>query len=155
MEIAKQANAVVKKAVEIFKESDKDAAVRFETVNTIFNNASGMTNGNAYCEAMLKGWMVSQANNAVFNLWRKGLMTSEIEEAYRELPSTEEAVKEYDEYEDDAKKIAEEIEEQRRAFMEKQQGIDIFKAILNGMSKEQAEAQYEEYKKKLSQATQG
>lgn len=155
MEIAKQANAVVKKAVEIFKESDKDAAVRFETVNTIFNNASGMTNGNAYCEAMLKGWMVSQANNAVFNLWRKGLMTSEIEEAYRELPSTEEAVKEYDEYEDEAKKIAEEIEDQRRAFMEKQQGIDIFKAILNGMSKEQAEAQYEEYKKKLSQATQG
>lgn len=149
METAKAANALIRDALALLTD-EKDIA-RFAPVPEIFNNAAGMTNGNEYCEAMLKGWMVSQANNIVFLLWRRGLLTAEIEEAYRKLPTTEEAVKDYDDFEDAAKKEAEAIEDQRKAFMDKQHTTDIFKAVLNGMSKEKAEAQYEEYKKQMSQ----
>lgn len=149
METAKEANAVIRDALALLTD-EKDIA-RFAPVLEIFNNAAGMVNGNEYCEAMLKGWMVSQANNIVFLLWRRGIMTPEIEEAYRKLPTTEEAVKDYDDFEDAAKKEAEAIEDQRKAYMDKQHTTDIFKAVLNGMSKEKAEAQYEEYKKQMSQ----
>ena len=149
METAKAANALIRDALALLTD-EKDIA-RFAPVLEIFNNAAGMTNGNEYCEAMLKGWMVSQANNIVFLLWRRGLLTAEIDEAYRKLPTTEEAVKDYDDFEDAAKKEAEAIEDQRKAFMDKQHTTDIFKAVLNGMSKEKAEAQYEEYKKQMSQ----
>ena len=149
METAKAANVLIRDALALLTD-EKDIA-RFAPVLEIFNNAAGMTNGNEYCEAMLKGWMVSQANNIVFLLWRRGLLTAEIEEAYRKLPTTEEAVKDYDDFEDAAKKEAEAIEAQRKAYMDKQHTTDIFKAVLNGMSKEKAEAQYEEYKKQMSQ----
>lgn len=153
METAKQANAIIRDAFALLTD-EKDIA-RFAPVKEIFNNAAGMVNGNEYCEAILKGWMVSQANNIVFLLWRRGIMTPEIEEAYRKLPSTEEAVKDYDDFEESVKKEAEALEEQRKAFAEKQRDIDIFKAVLNGMSKDKAEAEYDKYKEQLSQAMRG
>ena len=153
MDIAKQANSIIKDALALLTE--KEDLKRFSIVPEIFNNAAGMTNGNAYCEAMLKGWMVSQANNIIFLLWRRGILTPEIEAAYRALPTTEEAVKDYDTFEDEAKAEANAIEEQRKAYMEKQHEIDIFKAVLNGMSKEKAEAEYAKYKEQLAQAARG
>ena len=150
MEIAKQANALVKKAVE--KLTEENDIARFGGVNEIFNNAAGMVNGNAYCEAMLKGWMVSQANNVMFLLWRRGLLTEEDEKAYRELPSTEEAVKDFEEFEKKTAKEAEALEEQRKAFMEKQHETDIFKAVLNGMNKEQAEQEYSKLQQQIANA---
>lgn len=150
METAKQANAIIRDAFALL--TDKKDIERFGNIKEIFNNAAGMINGNEYCEAILKGWMVSQANNIVFLLWRRGLMTPEIEAAYRQLPSTEEAVKDYDDFEKAVKEEAEALEEQRKAFAEKQRDIDIFKAVLNGMSKDKAEAEYNKYKEQLARA---
>lgn len=150
MDIAKQANALVAKAVE--KLTDENDIARFSGVSEIFNNAAGMVNGNAYCEAMLKGWMVSQANNAMFLLWRRGLLSEEDEKAYRELPSTEEAVKDFEEFEKKTAKEAEALEEQRKAFVEKQHETDIFKAVLNGMSKDKAEEEYKKMQQQIAQA---
>ncbi len=150
METAKQANAIIRDAFALL--TDKKDIERFESIKEIFNNAAGMINGNEYCEAILKGWMVSQANNIVFLLWRRGIMTPEIEAAYRQLPSTEEAVKDYDDFEKAVKDEAEALEEQRKAFAEKQRDIDIFKAVLNGMSKDKAEAEYSKYKEQLARA---
>lgn len=149
METAKEANAIIRDAFALL--TDKKDIERFEPVKEIFNNAAGMINGNEYCEAILKAWMVSQANNIVFLLWRRGIMTPEIEAAYRKLPTTEEAVKDYDAFEDDMKKDAEAIEDQRKEFAAKQHDIDIFKAVLNGMPKEKAEAEYNKFKEQIAQ----
>ena len=153
METAKQANAIIRDAFALL--TDKKDIERFEPIKEIFNNAAGMVNGNEYCEAILKGWMVSQANNIVFLLWRRGIMTPEIEEAYRKLPTTEEAVKEFDEFEKGVQDEANALEEQRKAFAEKQHEIDIFKAVLNGMSKDKAEAEYEKYKAQIAKTMRG
>ena len=155
MEDAKAANAIIRDGFALLTvEAD---IKRFEPIKEIFTTASGMLTGDDkdYKTAALKAWMVSQANNMAFLLWRRGIMTPEIEAAYRALPSTEEAVKDYDAFEDEMKAEADKLEESRKEFAEKQHGIDIFKAVLNGMSKQQAEAEYEKYKAQIAKAMRG
>lgn len=151
METAKQANQLIKKALEIL--TDENDLAHFSNVPEIFNNASGMVNGDEYCEAMLKGWMVSQANNVMFLLWRRGLLTKELEDEYRELPSTEEAVKDFDGFEKANAEKANELEAARKEFMDAQHKTDIFKAILNGMSKEKAEEEYAKMQAQIEAAS--
>ena len=151
METAKQANQLIKKALEIL--TDENDLAHFSNVPEIFNNASGMVNGNEYCEAMLKGWMVSQANNIMFLLWRRGLLTQELETEYRELPSTEEAVKDFEGFEKANAEKANELEAARKEFMDAQHKTDIFKAVLNGMSKEKAEEEYAKMQAQIEAAS--
>lgn len=151
METAKQANQLIKKALEIL--TDENDLAHFSNVPEIFNNASGMVNGDEYCEAMLKGWMVSQANNVMFLLWRRGLLTQELEDEYRELPSTEEAVKDFEGFEKANAEKANELEAARKEFMDAQHKTDIFKAILNGMSKEKAEEEYAKMQAQIEAAS--
>lgn len=153
MDVAKQANQIIKAAIE--KMTDKNDLARFSSIPKIFNDASGALEGDERNAALLKGWMVSQANNAVFLLWRRGILTPEIEEEYRKLPSTEEAVKDYEGFEEADKKVADKLEEERREYMEDQHKLDIFKAILNGIPKDKAEAKYKEYQDKMAQVAQG
>ena len=150
METAKQANAIVRDALALL--TDENDIARFKPVQEIFNNAAGMVNGDAYCEAILKGWMVSQANNIVFLLWRRNILTPEIEAAYRALPSTEEAVADFDAFEKEKANKAAALEAQRKEFAEEQRISDIFKAVLNGMSKDKAEAEYDKYTEQLKAA---
>lgn len=150
METAKQANQLIKKALEIL--TDENDLAHFSNVPEIFNNASGMVNGDEYCEAMLKGWMVSQANNIMFLLWRRGLLTKELEDEYREMPSTEEAVKDFEGFEKANAEKANELEAARKEFMDAQHKTDIFKAILNGMSKEKAEEEYAKMQAQIESA---
>lgn len=151
METAKQANQLIKKALEIL--TDENDLAHFSNVPEIFNNASGMVNGDEYCEAMLKGWMVSQANNVMFLLWRRGLLTKELEDDYRELPSTEEAVKDFEGFEKANAEKANELEAARKEFMDAQHKTDIFKAVLNGMSKEKAEEEYAKMQAQIEAAS--
>lgn len=151
METAKQANQLIKKALEIL--TDENDLAHFSNVPEIFNNASGMVNGDEYCEAMLKGWMVSQANNVMFLLWRRGLLNQELEDEYRELPSTEEAVKDFEGFEKANAEKANELEAARKEFMDAQHKTDIFKAILNGMSKEKAEEEYAKMQAQIEAAS--
>ena len=151
METAKQANQLIKKALEIL--TDENDLAHFSNVPEIFNNASGMVNGDEYCEAMLKGWMVSQANNVMFLLWRRGLLTKELEDEYRELPSTEEAVKDFDGFEKANTEKANELEAASKEFMDAQHKTDIFKAVLNGMSKEKAEEEYAKMQAQIEAAS--
>lgn len=151
METAKQANQLIKKALEIL--TDENDLAHFSNVPEIFNNASGMVNGDEYCEAMLKGWMVSQANNIMFLLWRRNLLTLEIEDEYRKLPSTEEAVKDFEGFEKANAEKANELEAARKEFMDAQHKTDIFKAVLNGMSKEKAEEEYAKMQAQIEAAS--
>lgn len=153
MDVAKQANQIIKKVLE--KLTDENDIARFSNIPEIFNNAAGMVNGNAINEALLKTWMVSEATNAVFLLWRRNIEHADIEKEWRELPTTDELAKEYEALLAEDKKIADDIEAQRRKYMDGQHELDIFKAVLNGVPKEKAEAQYEEYKKKVAESIKG
>lgn len=149
MDVAKQANQVIKDSIALM---DENGVKYFENLPEIFNNASGMVNGNEKAEALLKGWMVSQASQAVFYLWRRGTLTKEVEEAFRALPLTEEAVADWESFEKADQKVADELEEKRKEYMNGQHEIDIFKAVLNGVPKEKAEAKYNEYQQQIARA---
>ena len=150
MDVAKQANKIIKEVLE--KLTDEKDIARFKDIPEIFNNAAGMVNGNKINEALLNVWMLSEATNAVFLLWRRGIEHDEVEKELRKLPSTDEVAAIYEKAQESDKKEAKELEQRRRAYMDKQHELDIFKAVLNGESKERAEAKYEEYKKKLAQS---
>ena len=151
MDTAKAANKIIKEAVALLTE--KDDIARFAPIDKLFNDAAGAVNGDATNEALLKGWMVSQANNAVFLLWRRGILTDEIEKEYRALPTTEEALVDYNNLMAEDKKKADALEAQRREYVEGQHKLDIFKSILNGVPAEEAEKQYQAYQKKMAEAT--
>lgn len=153
-EIAKQANQIVKKVLERLetvptKEADFN---NFKDVPTICNNASGMINGDERKDALLDAWMVSQATNAVFLLWRRGIDHEDIAEEWRKLPATDDVAQHYEDTLKADKEIADELEDKRRDFMSRQHELDIFKAVLNGQTKEEAEARYQEYQNKVAKS---
>lgn len=152
--VAKKANQIVKEVLAKLeatptKEADFN---NFKDVPEIFNNASGMLEGNKTNIALLNLWMTSQATNAVFLLWRRGVERADIEKEWRELPTTDELMDAYNALLDEDRKEAEKLEAERRVYMEGQRKLDIFKAILNGLSKEEAEAKQKEYQDKLAKS---
>ena len=149
-EIAKQANQIVKKVLERLTEP-RDIE-NFEDVPTIFNNASGMINDDERKAALLDAWMVSQATNAVFLLWRRGIKHDDIEKAWRELPTTDTVAQHYEDLLKKDNEVAGRLEAERRDFMQHQHELDIFKAVLNGQTKEEAEARYQEYQNKVAKS---
>ena len=150
MEEAKQANQIVKEV--LTRLTDENDIARFAQIPEIFNNAAGMIDGNPINEALLKTWIISEATNAVFLLWRRGIKHDDIEAEWRKLPTTDEMAAEYNALLEPDKREAEELEARRRAYMEKQHVLDIFKAVLNGTPKEEAERKYKEYQEKLAQS---
>jgi len=152
--VAKKANQIVKDVLARLETAPTREADfnNFKDVPEIFNNAAGMLEGNATNIALLNLWMTSQATNAVFLLWRRGIEHADIEKEWRELPATDELMDTYNALLDEDRKEAEKIEAERRVYMEGQRKLDIFKAILNGLSKEEAEAKQKEYQEKLAKS---
>lgn len=152
--VAKKANQIVKKVLERLetvptKEADFN---NFKDVPEIFNNAAGQLEKNPINIALLNLWMTSQATNAVFLLWRRGIKHEDIAAEWRELPSTYELMDAYNALLAEDRKVAEKLEAERRAYMDEQHKLDIFKAILNGMTKEQAEEKQKEYEDRLAKS---
>ena len=149
-EIAKQANQIVKVVLE--RLTEKRDIENFKDVPTIYNNASGMINDDERKAALLDAWMVSQATNAVFLLWRRGIKHDDIEKAWRELPTTDTVAQHYEDLLKKDNEVAGRLEAERRDFMQHQHELDIFKAVLNGQTKEEAEARYQEYQNKVAKS---
>lgn len=152
--VAKKANQIVKEVLARLetvptREADFN---NFKDVPEIFNNAAGMLEGNATNIALLNLWMTSQATNAVFLLWRRGIEHADIEKEWRELPTTDELMDPYNALLAEDRKEAERLEAERQVYMAGQSKLDIFKGILNGMTKEEAEAKQKEYQEKLAKA---
>lgn len=148
--VAKKANQIVKEVLE--RLTNKKDIDNFKDVPEIFNNASGMLEGNPTNIALLNLWMTSQATNSVFLLWRRGIEHADIEKEWRELPTTDELLDVYNALLDEDKKEAEKLEAERRTYMDGQHKLDIFKGVLNGLTKEQAEAKQKEYQDRLAKS---
>ena len=149
-EIAKQANQIIKTSLE--RLTEKRDIDNFKDVPEIYNNASGIINKDERKDALLDAWMLSQATNIVFLLWRRQIKHDDIEAEWRKLPTTDEVAQRYEDLLKEDNKIADKLEKERRAFMETQHELDIFKAVLNGESKENAEARYNKYQQKVAEA---
>lgn len=93
--------------------------------------------------------LVRTRNELTFLLFRNGLLTKELEERFRNLPPIEEAIERYKaytavrnaEYEEENKKMQSLASQERR--------MEVFKAVLSGMSKEDAEARQKQYEDQM------
>lgn len=116
-----------------------------------YKGAKKLLIGEREC-AFAAGWMVSMANNAVFLAYRRNVATPEIEAAYRKLPSTEAAMKDFDNFVNEDNEKAKALEAERRKFMEGQHGLDIVKSVFGGQSVEQAKEKLKEYQQAVAKS---
>lgn len=116
-----------------------------------YKGAKKLLIGEREC-AFAAGWMVSMANNAVFLAYRRNVATPEIEAAYRKLPSTEVAMKDFDKFMNDDNEKAKALEAERRKYMEEQHGLDIVKSVFGGQSVEQAKEKLKEYQQAVARS---
>ena len=99
--------------------------------------------------------LVQERNKLVFLLFRKGLLTEDLEKRFRELPPIEKAFEYYNEEKEKTNAVFEERNKQFAEFKKEQDKVEVFKAILNGMSAEDAEAKLKEYNEEMKKAVQG
>ena len=155
MDTIKAANKVIKEGIALLPdEAKKDFKAQASDIfiNEAINNACGALNDNEEKIAMLGAYAVQEANRVASTLWREGLLTSELEKEYRTLPKMAEMAAKYNEFLDARKARMDEIMAQHKVISEEERDLDIFKGIINGVSAEESEKKYDEYRKQQQAA---
>lgn len=158
MDTIKAANRIIKDGIALLPDEakgDYKAQTSDIFIYEAINNACGMVNGDLEKEALLEAYAVQEANRVVTTLWREKLLPDTLEAAYRALPTMKEMADAYNQFTGDRKARMDKVMEQHRAIAEEEKELDIFKGVINGMSKEEAEKKYAEYQKQQQAAMAG
>lgn len=158
MDTIKAANKVIREGIVLLPD---DAKKEFKAqasdifIDEAINNACGAINSNIERESLLRAFAVQEANRVVTMLWRMELLTPELEKEYRALPKMEEMAAAYNVFTDERKARMDKVMEDHKAIAEEEKELDIFKGIINGISAEESEKRYNEYKKQQQAAMAG
>lgn len=159
METIKAANKVIKDGIALLPDgAKKDFMSQMNKelpINESIGNACGALNENEEKTAMLKAYAVQEANRVASTLWRLNLITPELEEEYRALPSQDEVAKAYNDFLDARNARVDEIMEKDKEIREERRELEIFMGIINGVSADKAEKEYDAFQKKQMQAMGG
>lgn len=150
--IYQEALKVIEKATpSLVEEKQKEY---FTKIAESIRVASGLVNNDDEKMARLTDAAVKYANQVMFILYRADKLTDELTAAFRALPSAEEtgdAVRKIDE---ERQKRIDEINTMHEQIVNEQKDLDIFTAVIAGMSKEEAEAKMAEYEAQAKAAQQ-
>ena len=91
-------------------------------------------------------------NQLTFLLFRTEKLTKELEEEFRALPPLEILTEAISVFDAEHKKEEEEFKEIARKQYDAEQKREIFKAVCNGMSEEDAKAKLADYEKQVKQS---
>lgn len=100
--------------------------------------------------AILLLHFVSIRNKLTFLLFRTGALTKELEEKFRALVAIEDVNAEVNKFDAEHKKKEDEFKALAQKEYETEQKLDIFKAVCNGMSAEEAEAKLKQYEEQVA-----
>lgn len=143
--IYKEALDVIEKATpQLDDEKQKEY---FTKIAESIRTASGLVNEDEEKLVRLCDAAVKYANQVMFILYRSDKTTDELTAAFRALPSAEYTGEEVRKIEAERQKRIDEINSMHEQIVNEQKDLDIFTAVIAGMSKEEAEkkmAQYEE-----------
>ena len=131
---------------------DEQTADYFEGVKESVKAAKDNMADNEEKYAILLDSVTRWMNQLVFTLFRSNKLTPEIEAEYRSFKTVNETTEAARAFADVRQKEIDRINEEHAVVARQQNGIDIFRAIIGGMSAEEAKAKMEEYEEKLSQA---
>ena len=103
-------------------------------------------------KTMLWGQFGMVRNQLAFLLFRTGDLTKEVEDEFRALTPLEAIDGAIKVFEETHKKEEDEFKALAQKKYEEEQKLDIFKAVCNGMSEEDAKAKLAEYEKQVKQS---
>lgn len=103
-------------------------------------------------KAMLWGQYGMVRNQLAFLLFRTSDLTKEVEDEFRSLPPLEVLDATVKVFEEAHKKEEDEFKAFAQKKYEEEQKLDIFKAVCNGMSEEEAKAKLAEYEAQVKQS---
>lgn len=155
MDTIKAANKIIKDGIALLPDEAKGdfkAQASDIFINEAINNACGALNENEEKIAMLSAYAVQEANRVVTMLWRMELLTPELEAEYRKLPKMEDMAKAYNEFTSARKERMDKIMADHKVIADEERELDIFKGIINGISAEESERKYNEFKQQQQAA---
>lgn len=146
----------VTKYIEGQKDLVKDEGNKnyFDKISGYVENAIEAMADNEEKHAMLEDAVTRWANQLSFILFREGTLTKEAEEEFRSFKPVDETTAKTKEFQDARQAEIDDINAKHAEIIKRQKGIDIFQAIIGGMTKEQAKEKLEEYEAKLEEAQQ-
>ena len=142
--IVKNAKEYISKALGALPEGHRDREYFERFLNSV-DTAAELADTKEK-ELMLKDTSVKVANQLSFILFREKLLTDELEAEYRKLPSPETTETELKEENAKRKEAQEELQKQITEAQNAQKEVDVFMQVMGGLSKEEAEKRYEEYR---------
>lgn len=105
--------------------------------------------------ALLLLQLIQERNKLIFLLFRNDALTKGLEKKFRGAIAIEDARKYYENEKAKTDAVYEERNKQFAEFKKEQDRMEIFKAVLNGMSVEDAEKRLAEYDEQMKKAIQG
>lgn len=142
---------VIKEGTELLE--DENQIKYFKSVVESLEYAEGMVEDNLEKETRLRDAAVKFANQLMFILFRKDNIGEELLTKFRTLPTPEETGKDVAEYEAEYRNRVDAINEKQKALMDERKALDIFLAVISGMTKEEAEQRMAQYEAQIEQAT--
>lgn len=139
---------LIKKAVELLEDEDQKAY--FTKVTKSVENASSLVEGDEEKAARLEDAAVKFANQIMFILYRADKLTDELTAEFRALPSAEFTGDQVKLHESERQARIDEINEAHQEIIDEQKELDIFTAVIGGMSKEEAEKKMAEYEAQVN-----
>ncbi len=147
--IYEEANSFIKNAIGLL--TDEKQKDYFTKVSESIMAAAGMVEDNEEKMARLCDAGIKYANQLAFILFRANKLDGELLAEFRLLPTPEytgEAVRKFDEV---RQAKIDSITAQQKEVLEEQKALDIFTAVIAGMSAEEAERRMEEQAEQLRQ----
>lgn len=139
---------LIKKAVELLE--DENQKTYFTKVTKSVENASSLVDGDEEKAARLEDAAVKFANQIMFILYRADKLTDELTAEFRALPSAEFTGDQVKLHESERQARIDEINEAHQEIIDEQKELDIFTAVIGGMSKEEAEKKMAEYEAQVN-----
>lgn len=159
MDTIKAANKVIKEGIALLPDeakSDFKAQASDIFIDEAINNACGAVNNDEERIALLGAYAIQEANRVASTVWRLAPPVPEdFEKEYRALPSMKEMADAYNIFTDDRKARMDKVMAAHKVIADEEGELDIFKGIINGISADEAEKKYEDYKKAQQQAMAG
>lgn len=157
--MAEEVKAIYQEALEVIEKAtpslvDEKQKEYFTKIAESIRTASGMINEDEEKLVRLCDAAVKYANQVMFILYRSDKLTDELTAAFRALPSAEETGESVRKIDEERQKRIDEINTMHEQIVNEQKDLDIFTAVIAGMSKEEAEAKMAEYEAQAKAAQQ-
>lgn len=117
-------------------------------------NALSLANGDLEYLTYLYDAAIKWVNQIAFILFRQELLTDELTTEFRKLETPESTTEKVKAYMEEDKETVDKINGEQAVYNNHVKRLDLFKAVIGGMSLEEAQAKQAEYEAKIAAAQQ-